>query len=191
MNKLVALGVLAAACCVGVVWSSRARAGDVFADPTPTENQLPKQKPVKPGKITLRHEARKVLSCEKAVEDKETVCRPAARDPAKSGAKIKINPIDDEASKGEDSASGLEALSVELENQVGEQSRVVEIGPGKWELVWQGATTLRDKFFVDPGDEFDIALQTDIGVCRLKGEQCSVDSEKRQQSIEIPTERGL
>jgi hypothetical protein len=57
--------------------------------------------------------------------------------------------------------------------------------------VWQGATTLRDKFFVDPGDEFDIALQTDIGVCRLKGEQCSLDTEKRQQSIEIPTERGL
>jgi hypothetical protein len=126
------------------------------------------------------------VSCEKVVEEGEAVCKPAAREPAKSGAKLKISPI-----KEDDTASPANAISVEIDSQLGKQSRTIEIDSGKWELVWQGPTTLRDRFFVDAGDEFDIALQTDVGVCRLKGEQCSVDTEKRQQSIEIPSERGL
>jgi hypothetical protein len=187
MNKLVVVGVVSLSCGMGLVWASSARAGD---SDQPLEQKPSEQKPAKaakPGKIKLSHEARRVVACEKVVEDNEAVCKPAAREPAKSGAKVKINPLKDD---GESAAVG-EALSVEIDNQLGEQSRAVEIAGGKWELVWQGATTLRDKFFVDPGDEFDIALQTDIGVCRLKGEQCSLDTEKRQQSIEIPTERGL
>jgi hypothetical protein len=188
MNKVVAVGVVAVSCAVGLVWSKVAEAGDAPA--TAGKDEPAEQKParaLKPGKIKLSHEARRVVSCEKVVEDDEAVCKPATREPAKSGAKIKINPLKED---GESSAGG-EPLSVETDNQVGEQSKVIEIAGGKWELVWQGGTTLRDKFFVDPGDEFDIALQTDIGVCRLKGEQCSLDTDKRQQSIEIPTERGL
>lgn len=196
MNKLVVVGVLALSCGAGLVWTNSAvadgasadgaRSGDPEAGDKPGE-QLPKHKADKPGKIKVSHEARRVVSCEKVVEEKETVCKPATREPAKSGAKVTINPGKDDDAP----ASGAKPLSVEIDNQVGEQSRVVEIESGKWELVWQGATVLRDKFFVESGDEFDIALQTDIGVCRLKGEQCSLDTEKRQQSIEIPTERGL
>jgi hypothetical protein len=191
MNKLVVVGVLALSCGVGLVWSSVAVAeGARAADSSDPAQKVGEQKPAKaakPGKIKLSHEARRVVSCEKVVEDDEAVCKPATREPAKSGAKVKINPLKEDG----ESATGGEAVSVEIDNQLGEQSRVIEMASGKWELVWQGGTTLRDKFFVDAGDEFDIALQTDIGVCRLKGEQCSLDTEKRQQSIEIPTERGL
>jgi hypothetical protein len=186
MNKTIVAGVLTLSCCAGLVWSNAAVAE---GDPAQHDHDHGEQKPAKagkPGKIKLSHEARKVVSCEKVVEEGEAECRPASREPAKSGAKVKINPL-----KEDESPSEASALSVELDNQVGQQSRVIEIGAGKWELVWQGATILRDKFFVDAGDEFDIALQTDIGVCRLKGDQCSLDTEKRQQSIEIPTERGM
>jgi hypothetical protein len=182
MDKVVVAGVLALSCGVGLVWSSVAVAEGAGEKPS---DQQP-SKAAKPAKIKISHEAQRVVSCEKVVEEGEAVCKPAAREPAKSGAKLKISPI-----KEDDTASPANAISVEIDSQLGKQSRTIEIDIGKWELVWQGPTTLRDRFFVDAGDEFDIALQTDVGVCRLKGEQCSLDTEKRQQSIEIPSERGL
>jgi len=166
--------------CLAV--STHARAGDELPR-TPA-----KPAPAKPGKVKLSHEARKVLSCEKVMDEGEAVCRPATREPAKSGAKVKLNPIEGE---GAEPGQARSPQSVELDDKVGEQSRVLTIEVGNWEMVWQGAATMRDKFFVKAGDEFDIALQTDIGVCRLKGAECALDKDKKQQSVEIPTERGL
>jgi hypothetical protein len=175
-------GVLAAVCVGALLAAGTAAAGDEKGPPVASGG-----KP-KPAKVTLSHEARKVLSCERVKEDDEPSCRPAQREPLKSGAKVKLNPIDDGKGAG---VEGRALLNIELDNAPGKQTRVLHLDVGGWELSWKGDTVLRDKFFVQANDEFDVALETDVGVCRVKGDGCTLDPDKRQQSIEIPVDRSL
>ncbi|HTM46655.1 MAG TPA: hypothetical protein VL137_16985 [Polyangiaceae bacterium] len=184
------LGLVAGLLLLAVPLVAVARAGDDTGSAADAPKDAPSAapgnsaKPPKPGKIKLTHEARTVIACEKTVEDDKAQCSASQFDPAKSGAKVKISPLGDDD-------SGREAVSVELDNQVGKQENEITLAVGDWEIVWQGDTTVRDKFSVKRADKFEIALITEVGVCKLKGEECSLDKGKRRQSIEIPTERGL
>jgi hypothetical protein len=183
------IGVMALGLVVGLSLVAVARAGDDKGEAADAPKDAPSAapngtKPPKPGKIKLTHEARTVVACERTVEDDKPQCSASQFDPTKSGAKVKISPLGDDD-------SGREAVSVELDNQPGKQENEITLAVGDWEIVWQGDTTVRDKFSVKRGDKFEIALITEVGVCKLKGEECSLDKGKRRQSIEIPTERGL
>ena len=167
-----------AALCSAVVCLPTAHADD-----SPGARQASKR-----GKVRITHEAKKVLACEKVEEDGAHKCRPSKLEPAKSGAKLKLNPI---AAGDDEGKASSDSLTFDLDDKPGKQAHTVSLRPGNWELVWEGAAVLRDKFSVQESDEFDVALETQQGVCKPKADQCVVEAGKKHQSVEIPTERGL
>lgn len=149
------------------------------ADPPPTQ-----------GTIRISHEAKRVTECRKGAADAagESVptCEPAKTEPQKSGAQVKLKAI---APVGK--AGLLKPIEVKFEDSVGKKTENVLLTPGSWELSWTGRGLLKDRFRVAPGDQFEIILETQRGVCSLVGERCALEAEKLRQSVEIPEDRGL
>jgi hypothetical protein len=151
------------------------------------KQDAPETPPAKPGRVVFSHSTSRILGCEKVEEEGKPACEQGESKPEKSGTKIKLVPLLQDG-EGKESRS---TLRIELPNEQGKQVHTVELVPGNWELQWLGDTTVRDKFFVKPGDVFDIALETFVGVCKLEQDECVLDADKRQQAVEIPVDRGL
>lgn len=150
------------------------------------KKRIEKEPAARPASVVFTYERQQILKCATSPGENGPVCEASEVVDKKGPAEVELFPID----KRGDADASRGVVHLAFEAKEGVQAKRVELGKGRWEMVWKGASTAKDRFFVVPRDRFEVTLEAFVGMCSEEGSACKLRPTLLQQSIELPEGRS-